>query len=406
VGRKKQVYEEAWRSLADEPVCASDAELKTFVKAEKLDLDSKTDPVPRVIQPRTPRFNLSVGRYIKACEKMVYKAIDKVFGEVTVMKGLNADVRGRAIAKKWFSYDDPVAIGLDAKRFDQHVSEALLKFEHSVYNAIFRDAELRGLLRMQLRNVGRVLCADGAIKYVKRGTRASGDMNTSLGNVLLMCLAMRAYLRTKRCRASLVNDGDDCVLICERRDEGNFEDLGAWFEQLGMVMARETAVDEIEQIEFCQSHPVLTNEGTYRMVRDPRKVLTKDVLSVKPINNASDHQFYRRAMGMCGLSLAGDMPIFYEFYQMLLRGTTKRDMLNRKGQERLVPLETGMQYLAVGMKQKCEPPNALVRVSFAIAFDLMPDFQEALEEQYRAVEPSFSTYEETRKFDELIVGRI
>jgi hypothetical protein len=337
---------------------------------------------------------------------MLYKAIDKLWGGRTVMKGLNAEDRGQAISGVWFSYDDPVAIGVDASRFDQHVSEALLKFEHSVYNAIFHDAELRRLLKMQLVSKGRAICRDGMVSYETRGKRASGDMNTSLGNVLLMSLMMKAYCETKDFPISLINDGDDCVLITERKFGGRFDDIGEWFNRLGMVMTVEEPVYELEQIEFCQSHPVLTNRGTYRMVRDPRVCLTKDVLVVKPVLNVSDYQFYRRAIGLCGAALAGDMPVYWQFYQMLIRGTSNKDMRNASGVKRAVELQTGMQFLALGMDSKFESPTTAVRVSFTKAFGINPDYQVALEQLYCGNQLHYNKIKESHEFGELIAGSV
>jgi hypothetical protein len=143
--------------------------MQTFVKAEKLNVSAKSDPDPRVIQPRSSRYCYAVGLYIKAVEHMLYKAIDSLFGARTVMKGLNADQRGAAFHEAWNRFKDPVAVGLDASRFDQHVSTALLQLEHSIYLACFdNDEELERLLNMQLVNRGFVRCAEGSIRYVVR----------------------------------------------------------------------------------------------------------------------------------------------------------------------------------------------------------------------------------------------
>jgi len=406
VGRKKAIYGAARDSLRASPVERKDAYLKTFVKAEKLNLTAKPDPDPRVIQPRTPRYNLSIGRYIKACEHMIYKAIDKAWGHRTVMKGLNADKRGRAIASIWASFDDPAAVGADASRFDQHVSKALLEIEHSVYNSIFRDPELKRLLKWQLLNKGFVYAQDGKIKYQVEGSRMSGDMNTSLGNVLLMCLMMRAYANTKNFRIALINDGDDCVLLCERKHVGDLADMGTWFQQLGMVMVAEEPVFELEQLEFCQSRPIEITDGVYRMVRDPRVVLSKDLITIKPVQGEADYMFYRRAIGQCGLSLAGDVPVMWQFYQAMMRGTTERHSAKSNGRKRVFELETGMQYLALGMNEKCSEPTTAARVSFAKAFGIMPDLQLALEREYSRLDPTWEVPVHVFGFGNLIADRL
>jgi hypothetical protein len=382
-GSKLARYTAAADSVEASPVVAKDAYLQTFVKAEKLNVSAKADPDPRVIQPRNPRYNYAVGLYIKGCEHMIYKAINKMFGQVTVMKGLNADQRGQAFADAWLGYDEPAGVGLDASRFDQHVSRALLEFEHSVYNSIYHDAELRRLLRMQLVNRGFVRSKDGSVKYTVEGSRMSGDMNTSLGNVLLMCLMVHAYLADKPFKASLLNDGDDCVLICERAHLAQLADLPDWFQQLGMIMQVEEPVFVLEDVEFCQSHPIEIRPGVWRMVRDPRVVLSKDLCVVQPVNDLATWTRMRHAISECGLALAGDVPVFNEFYNSLGRGCSpsKRALARLAAQGP----QTGMEFLALGMHRKYQVPTSTCRVSFAKAFGIWPDLQVALEQEYRGL---------------------
>jgi hypothetical protein len=73
-------------------------------------------------------------------------------------------------------------VGLDASRFDQHVSHAALKWEHSVYNSWFKDKEFARAISMQLINEGTGYTDEGKIKVEVEGCRMSGDMNTSAGN--------------------------------------------------------------------------------------------------------------------------------------------------------------------------------------------------------------------------------
>ncbi len=55
-GSKLAVYTRAYESLKVSGLTRRDAFLKTFVKCEKIDA-GKDDPAPRVIQPRSPRYN-------------------------------------------------------------------------------------------------------------------------------------------------------------------------------------------------------------------------------------------------------------------------------------------------------------------------------------------------------------
>lgn len=89
-GRKRTIYERAAASLTARPLEDRDAVLKTFVKCEKLPLGKLITGAPRVIQPRDPRYNVEVGRYLKKMEHRIVNGIAEVFGAPTVFKGINS----------------------------------------------------------------------------------------------------------------------------------------------------------------------------------------------------------------------------------------------------------------------------------------------------------------------------
>lgn len=379
--RRQKVYQQAVDSLRLVGVRKEDARLTTFVKAEKINLSKKTDPAPRVIQPRTPRYNAVVGCYLKRLEKDIYRGVAKVFGETTVLKGYNAMESGRLMREKWERYQRPVAVGLDASRFDQHVSVDALEWEHSVYLRCFYPSErkrLAELLSWQVQNRGIARATDGHIRYKVDGCRMSGDMNTALGNCLLMTAMVWTYLAERGVRASLANNGDDCVVIMEQRDLRRFQDgLSEWFTEMGFTMKVEEPVTVFERIEFCQTHPLWTPEG-YMMVRDGLTAMAKDCHTVLPLEQGNMAAGWCTAIGECGLSLSGGVPIFQEFYLALLR-IGKGARMGRHP-----ALESGFARLSVGMQRKVAVVSDATRVSFWEAFGILPSEQELLEERLRS----------------------
>lgn len=384
-GRRQQLYRNAADSLMTLGIRLKDSYICAFVKAEK----GKPDSAPRVIQPRHPRYNVEVGRYLKPIEGLVYAAIAKVWGEKTVSKGMNGKQVGALIAKKWGSFLDPVALGLDASRFDQHVSMPALQWEHAQYLSCFPNpecqAELARLLRMQLRNKGFGYCSDGKLKYTTQGCRMSGDMNTALGNCLLMCAMVWTYARKRGVHCKLINNGDDCVVFMERRDLTRFTDnLDTWFTSMGFTMVAEPPVYNLEQVEFCQSHPVFDGDH-YTMVRN-LNAFGKDVISLLPLTSPGPVKKWLQAVGDGGMSLTGGIPIWQEFYQAYLRSAGHiESSKRRRGAKRkfgimdTAAMETGMMMLANGMTRTyCEiTPQA--RFSFWIAYGVSPDQQVAIE---------------------------
>jgi len=375
--RRRKIYEEAALSLLQSPVTVEDSFLDTFVKAEKLNLSNKPDPVPRIIQPRDPRYNVAVGRFLKPLEHKLYKRINKVFGSKVVFKGLNSAKRGKLIAQKWTKFKDPVAIGMDMNRFDQHVSVAALQFEHTIYAGCYRNnRELRRLLTWQLRNRGTAYCRDGSVKYSIPGRRMSGDMNTAMGNVLLMCAMLWWLKQVMGMDLEFVNDGDDTVIICDRMNVLRLQiTLQLFFAQFGFDARLEEPVYSLEEIEFCQCHPVFVGPTwtDYIMVRNCPISIAKDACSIKPWDNENSFRRWAGAIGDCGMSLTGGIPIFQAFYKKL------RELSGGLRMGHDPTLETGMFHLAIDMHRLESKVSPRTRASFSKAFGISPTQQVNIE---------------------------
>jgi len=385
-GRKRVIYEKAVDSLLKIGVSKADAKIKAFVKAEK----GKHGSAPRVIQPRDPRYNVEVGKYLKPIEERMYKAIAKVYGDATVMKGYNAKSVAAHLKRKWEGFTTPVALGLDAKRFDQHVSVAALLWEHRQWIRWYQHireyrTELSKLLSWQLRNRGTGYCRDGKLKYTVAGKRMSGDMNTGSGNCVLMCAMVWAYAEHVGVQIKLANNGDDCVVFMEERDLMRFSaGLDHWFLEMGFQMTVEPPARVFEKIEFCQSQPVFDGES-YVMVRNIR-AFTKDVYCLVPIESDHTLKCWLGAVGDAGMSLTGGIPIWQEFYSVYQRSAGVLSYSKKRPGAFLdqSSFETGMLMAAKGMERKYGDVTPEARFSFWLAFDITPDHQVVLEELYRA----------------------
>jgi len=388
VGRKRAIYQKAADSLSMRPLNVSDSYLSTFVKCEKIDFSSKPDPAPRVIQPRSPRYNVEVGRYLKRLEKPLCKGIADVWGGSTVLKGLNPEGVACALREMWDEFEDPVAIPTDATRFDQHVNTALLQGEHAIYCGLFHKSQrpkLRRLLNMQLENRGFARCPDGLIKYAVQGRRMSGDMNTGMGNCLIMCVVMWTLRQRLGVRFRLANNGDDCVIVCERRDAPTIVTaIPDHFLPYGLVLEVEPVVDEFERIAFCQTQPV--NDGErWIMVRDPRKCVDKDLSTVIDLGTGAPK--WCHAVGSCGLAIAGGIPMMQNLYRVL-------QMIGEPGNVMDDPfMESGFKMMASSSAREYGEPTPVARWSFWRAFGVLPDKQMAAEDVWAAASPTLSAGE-------------
>jgi len=397
-GRRRTIYENALKKLTAIGLSRSDAISVCFVKMELVN----PDKAPRCIQPRDPVYNLVLGQYIKAVEHPIYHAIGKVFGDgPTVMKGFNVEQIGSIIRGKWRSFTNPVAIGLDATKFDMHVSASALGWEHVFYQDLFPNSrELKKLLRWQMQNKGRGYCGDGKLKYSVEGRRFSGDMNTGLGNCLIMCAMIYAYAAHRDVAVKLVNNGDDCVVMMESDDMERFnEGLGEWFLEMGFRMVAEAPVYELHQIEFCQMHPIEIG-ASCRMVRNIPSVLRKDTITVHNLLHPVHREKWCTAVGTGGLWLTGGVPILQDFYSTYQRIGCMRssNMMDDP------TFATGMKLMSKGMTEHYREPDAWTRVQVFEAWGVTPDEQVAIESYFASYELDDSIKDEIVNDNPLLDG--
>nr|ACJ03575.1 RNA-dependent RNA polymerase [Carrot mottle mimic virus] len=372
-GRQRARYEQAMLSVLERPLERRDARVATFIKAEKINFSAKPDPAPRVIQPRDPRFNVVFAKYIKPLEPMLYKALGRLYKQPCVAKGFNAFQTGEIIRKKWDSFRNPVCVGLDASRFDQHVSVEALKFTHSVYKRFNSSKEFVELLDQMYVNRGLGTCKDGLVKYKVKGCRMSGDMDTALGNCVLMVLMTRNLCLDLSIPHELMDNGDDCIVMFEKEHLQKFNAaVKPYFAALGFTMKVEAPVYQFEKVEFCQTQPVF--DGTqWRMVRQIPSI-AKDLCSVI---NWEQLESWWHAIGNCGQSLAGGMPVLGSFYRWLCRIGKDNTKVTAH------PLyKCGMVNLSRGMDARDKPITTEGRLSFSLAFGISIPMQLALEGIY------------------------
>jgi hypothetical protein len=372
--QKRKVYQRALESFEKAKLSFKDSRLSSFVKFEKQDVSK----APRIINPRTARYNLNLGRYLKHMEHHVFTSINKAFGSAsgaTVIKGFDADESARILRRKWDRFANPVAVGLDATKFDMHVSQTALKYEHSFYNEYWRSPELAKVLTWQLRNSGTAYCLDGKVEFQMKGTRCSGDVNTSLGNCIIMCGLVFAYAKELGLDVELANNGDDCVVFMDRSSLEVFRArVDEWFRVKGFELTVEATCFQFEEVEFCQTHPVLLSTG-WRMIRVPSTVLKKDTMCLTPVQNIGALRKWFHAVGSGGISLNSGVPVLEEFYRMMKR--------NGRASGKFVEINP---HKFARTSSETAIVNDEARVSFYMAFGLLPHRQVEMEKFLRNAE--------------------
>lgn len=394
---RRKIYEAAAKSLLNQPLDArpksKDARVKTFIKAEKFDFKAKgASADPRAIQPRDPRFLLEMGRYIKPMEKPIYKALDGLYGEPVIAKGYNAEQTGRILHEKWARFKDPVAISLDASRFDLHVTQRHLRLCHEVYLRMNAEPFFQELLNCTLENKGLASSDTDYVEYEVPGRRMSGDMDTALGNCLLMTIITYTVFKELGIPHTVFDNGDDIVVICEREDSlrAQPDTIRDKYTDYGLRVVVEDIVSVFERITFCQTRPVW---------RGDQYVMTRLISSLAKdgtmLGNKLAFPAWLDGVGMCGLSLTDGLPIYPAFYRMLQRkGKRSRRV------ERSLLAQCGMFNLVKGMHNLKREIVTDSRISFYKAFGITPGMQMAIERYYDSLQdPAGNIYQPWLKED-------
>lgn len=406
-GGKRKRYERAVESYRLTGLQRWHAWITMFVKPDSADPVVKGSYDPRAIQFRNPVYNYRLGTYLKPFEHLFVSDEDYTLevpehGKVDIgtrvfAKGLTQEERGELIAAKFEQFTHPVACGADASRYDMHVSKPILKLEQVVYNEAWslgsteQRSELRDLLHQQLHNKGRTM---KGIKYKVTGGRMSGDMNTGLGNCVIMYILYLGFvLRLNSgwggCVArnewdgkwDVIIDGDDSIFFTNRC---NLQSFQRFFPEhcrnMGFKMEVEAPAFMIEHIDFCQGRPVWTPSG-WVLVRNPRKALSTSLAVKRKVRNVEEFKKHMTAVGMCELSLNAGLPILQEYAIKLMRHgkpISTRYLDNFR-------THTSWRYQSTHLEQilatKQQQIHIKTRVSFWDAFGVSPAVQIALEHE-------------------------
>jgi hypothetical protein len=376
--RKRRLYQQAADVLRHRRIKASDFQVKAFIKREKT--ANARDKDPRIIMPCAYTGLLYWGRFYFAIEGEVYRRLNAVFGgPPSVMKGMNAQRMAEVLVEKVSAFRRPVIVMLDASRHDQHTRGPVIDWEYDLYYEMF-DTPTRKLYEYILPwlKTSSVVasCRDGTVKF-RSDQRKSGFPNTGGGNTLDVLGALFETVRTVPYKAMVGANGDDCFAVTEDRNSDHFvRHFTRLTTLLGWRYRCDAVAHEIEEIEFCQGHPVWTENG-YVMTRG-LKGLAKDCIVKKPIRNETEYRRWLRTIGQCGAAISSGVPVMQSLFQAMLRNSEgylpfKNDELFRA---------TALYQWSKGMKAKKVHVSARARASFAIATGCDIQTQRRLEAEY------------------------
>jgi hypothetical protein len=398
VGRKRLNYAQALATYKSVGFQKHHAHIRMFLKYEKDVRSLKRNRIPRVISPAGFVYLLLTGCYIKSVEEKIYTAVNEIFGYKVVAKGVNYLQLGSMISDAWLSYSNACSIDLDVSKLDQSICAEALHWVHTIIGACFsgheRD-EIMSYLKYQLLSIVKGRFDDGRINYVVSGTLTSGQMNTSLTGVLIVCGII--YNLSMDMNMKLINCGDDCALIGEKQKMmGVRKKLHDRFGKFGMVVELGKYNYQMEQIEFCQTH-ILNDGVSYRAVRNVLAVLTKDSVCLDNITRPHKLAAWAKSVGEGGLASFGQIPVLQNFYRSLITSynkfleevkLTNRQRKRMRRYESKVSHSTSLWGEQLGFKFGKVSDH--VRMSFEIAFGISSVNQLLLEDYYDNLIVSFS----------------
>nr|QTJ63595.1 RNA-dependent RNA polymerase [Zygentoman tombus-related virus] len=254
---KRQFYRDVLERMEETGKISST--IKPFTKLEKFNMSKYK--APRCIQARHPSFNIEYGRYLKPLEMLLFHSHREGyhFGKGTVDQ-VSANIN--KLRKKYRYFTE-----LDHTSWDAHVTVEMLRVSHKFYQSCYNhDRRLRTLSRKTIRN--RCYLRDGG-RHTIRGTRMSGDVDTSLGNSILNYAIIRQVLEMLGIQGDVIVNGDDSIIFtnvpipiqqCER--------LMKMFNQESKL---KPSTQNIHTVEYCRTKLIVTAEGETTLLFDPQR---------------------------------------------------------------------------------------------------------------------------------------
>lgn len=319
-GRLRARYEAAYESLKTNEFSKVDAWVSGFVKREKYTEEDFEEKAPRLIMPRDPRFGALMAKYTKPVEAVFFHLVDQ-YKLPYFAKYYDPTKRASIILAKMEQFTRPGMSVIDAKKFDAHVNISQLRAEHTVYKRIFKSRTLQQLCDLQLHNVIRT---DGGIVIRIPGCRMSGDMNTSLGNCMIVHMGLNIVKREVP-TLTWFDDGDDCILFYEIGDRLR---VAAITERVFRGLGHELVTlhyDDISDLTFCQQKICCG-----RMVRPWQKIISTCFVSYKHYHSLPFGYRVMKTIAQAELALNVGIPILQPYFQAWINKLTAFEMVDVK----------------------------------------------------------------------------
>jgi len=146
----------------------------------------------------------------------------------------------------------------------------------------------------------------------------SGDMDTGLGNSIIMWTMLTQFLFTCSVKGSILVNGDDSVVVIGRKDLHKVRNM-EFFKKLGFNMKFEVAFT-LHDVEFCQARPLETDYGL-TMARNPMRVMGRTSYRTKRVGKQL-HRAFINTLGLCERAASWGVPIASEMATAMIEAAS------------------------------------------------------------------------------------
>nr|WRQ65558.1 RNA-dependent RNA polymerase [Tolivirales sp.] len=284
-----------------------DGDCSAFVKNE---LYSEVKP-PRLIINRNPKFGLVYGMFTHALEGAMMQLPQ-------ISKGKDFKNRGKQFEQLIYG---AWALEGDCSKFEASQRVRLLKhIECGLMRRLEDDVGYKRFLKLFYRKLRKNGFTQNGQKFSFTGMRGSGDADTGLFNTLLMWVACRYFeIINSTGLGNFICDGDDNVIRMPKGKEDYINTFAHFGFDAKLILRK-----DYHDIDYCSGKFMQYNRvGNFMYVQNIRKIINNMTVFRKLNFNHCKTDYYH-SLGYMYKKLYGDLPLFGDFADFLLRSTKGR----------------------------------------------------------------------------------
>jgi len=321
-GAWRTKYQMAYLTYKDRGLQRSDGYVNMFCK-DDLEM-GRPSKAPRAIQFRNPVFALEQARFTKPVEKWFYALKDEY--DTKIVGKSDPFTIAEELCQKANKFANPCFLLLDASKFDTCVSKQWIEYCRDVYCKLFHKKYHRKIRMLWNQTIVNRGFTRQGVRYKTYGTRMSGDMDTGLGNSIIMWTMLKSFLLHNQVKGSILVNGDDSVVVIERTHLCRVSDM-SFFKELGFNMKFEVA-HNIDEVEFCQARIIETDYGV-TMARNPARVMGRTSFRTTRAGKGEQRAFIN-TLGLCERAASWGVPIASAMASKMIEeaGTNRKIYIN------------------------------------------------------------------------------